>query len=564
MPHKIRELSQRRALTFDPVILLVGILTLAGLALRFWKIHYGLPDVTFANEEITCYPSLNLGGQGFNPRHFIHPNLYYYLWFFLDAIFILGSLATGHFKSTSDAWLLYKTNPTVYFVMGRSISALLGTLTIPLTYEIGRKFFGKKGGLGGAFFLTVSLVHVQWSQIAYMDAPLTFFVMLTFVFALAALETGRVRDFVLAGLFGGLSTSTKYHGAPTLLWGPLACFLCQEKSAKNLLASFWDRRVLLFFCFFIFGFTLGTPFWILDFPEFKKQFLMMCGWFRPRGQGHVGIEGDWNWGYYLFTTLPYSVGLPVLASSLLGILLLIRQISRRNFYFLSFPAAYFFIAGFTKIRQAKYVMPVFPFLCLAAGFFLVFTIEKWLARKNRSAGTALFLATLLVGLPSLTSTLRYNYLKGFPDTRQLAIEWMDAHVPPESSLLGSSNIWWHRVPRGPKMVDLDPGLIDQRLENRTSLKSLEEYRKEGFDYIVLDEWHLGLLLGEEAGNPKYQAAIERYRKFLEDLRQSARRVALFSPYRGESPPFDRENANYASRALWRIKRFGPAIEIYKL
>ena len=544
------------------IALLLAVITLLGLGLRFWKINYGLPDVTFTNEEITCYPTLNMVSQGFNPRHFIHPHLYYYIWFFFDAIFILFSLATGRFHVPYDAWILYKTNPTVYFVIGRSIAAVLGTFTIPLTYAAGKKLFDEKTGMIAAFFLAVSFIHVQWSQIAYMDVPLAFFVTLTFIFALRALETGKLSDFVWAGVFGGLATSTKYYAVPIALWGPLACFLRRDQRKENVWAAFWDKRVLVFYLVFFTAFTLGTPFWILDFPEFKRQFLMMTSWFRPRGQGHMGIEGDWNWGYYLFTTLPYSVGLPILISGLGGMLMLIRRVDPKKILFLSFPLVYFFLAGITKIRQSKYLMPMIPFLCISAAFFLVLMVESWKGkRKNKNA--ILFALVLLAAIPTLESVLRYNHLKTFTDARQQAIDWVDAHVSPESKMLVGNNTMWHRV-GGPKTFDMDPGLTDQKLLNQTTLRKFEDYRKDGFDYIVLDEWHLGLLFSEEADNPRYQEAIRRYKKFLEDLKKSAELVATFSPYREENVKFDRENAFVASRSLRKLKSHGPLIQIYKL
>ena len=448
-------------------------------------------------------------------------------------------------------------------MIGRSIAALLGTLTIPLTYLMGEKLFGKKTGILAAFFLTISLVHVQWSQIAYMDVPLTFFLTATFLFSLSALERGKSRDFIWAGLFAGLSTSTKYHGIPALLWGPLACYLSGYPESKNPLRVLQDKKMWLFLAFFFLGFSLGTPFWILDFPEFKKQFLMMAGWFRPHGGGHLGIEGDWNWGYYLITTLPYSVGLPVLIAGVAGLFVLLNRMDRSRIFFLSFPLAYFLAAGLTKIRQAKYMMPLVPFLCVTAAFFMVFMIENYFREKSKLQNLALLTTAVLIGFPSLASTLRYDRLKDFTDTRQLAIEWVDAHVPSESKVLVGNNTVWHRM-GGPQTADLDPGLTDQKLGNRSTLKSLETYRKEGFRYVVLDEWHLGLLFTEEARNPKYQEAIQRYREFLADLKKSAQLVAVFSPYREKNVPFDRENAFLASRSLWKFRRFGPVIEIYKI
>ena len=560
------DVNKRGVFSLRSPALLIGLITFVGLVIRLWKIDFGLPEVPFTNEEITSYRALNLASGDFNPHNFVHPHLYYYLSFFLDALYILGGLATRRFHNLSEAWTLYKTDPTVFYVIGRSLSALFGTLTIPLTYWVGKKAFNEKVGILGSLFLAFSLLHVQWSQIAYMDVPLTFFVVLSFLFGFLAFEKGRLWDFILCGLCGGLSASTKYQGSVTLIWGPLACFLYALRNQQNPFQALGSTKNLLFLLSFLIGFTLGTPFWILSFPEFLNHFLLNWGWIKPYGQGHTGMEGNWNWFYYLQPLTSYSVGFSVLACGIIGALFLARRTNACNLFFLSFPGLYFLIAGAAKLRQVKYLMPILPFICISAAFFLVEWVERGTAKRgSQRVLAALFWAGFLAVLPTAISTLRYNYLKMFPDTRKLASAWVDTYVSPESSVLITS-LTFYRPPAatGPQTVDLDPTLMDQRANNRSSLKSLDEYREEGFDYVVLDEWHLQLLLVEEVNNPKYQEAIKRYQKFLDDLKKSATLVAEFSPYRGEKAEYDRENVFLASRSLWKLKSLGPLVQIYKL
>lgn len=530
-------------------------LTLIGGVIRFWKINFGLPAVPFSNEEITTFMTVNFGGGDFNPHNFYHPHLYYYLSFFFDALYILFNLATGHFHQPSDAWILFKTDPTFFYVIGRSVSAILGTLTIPLTYVMGKKVFNERAGILGALFLTFSLLHVQWSQIAYMDIPLTFFVTVSFLFSFQALKDGKLRDFVLCGLFGGFSMSTKYQGVVTFLWGPLACFLCGRNQRQSLFS---------FIISFILGFTLGTPFWLLDLPEFLYHFKVLWAWIKPHGQGHTGMEGDWNWFYYLSGNASYGVGLAILTIGILGMIYLIVHPDRYRLFFLSFPVVYFLITGAAKLRQIKYLIPIVPFLCVAAGFLIVWFVEGMIFRKKERKSKIAFAVGLLAVFPSLLSSLRYDYLKMFPDTRNLANAWAITEIPAGSKVLVTAAAFLHSPSKeGFITADLDATLLDQRSGNRSSLKSLEEYRSEGFGYLVLDDWHLSLLLIEEAHNPIYRDAVERYLKFLEDLKKTGKRMIEFSPYRGK-PIYDRENIFMASRSLWKLKSLGPVIQIYKL
>src|SRR3989338_8824273 len=170
----------------------IVLLTLIGFLIRIWKIGYGLPDLNYVDEGRYVYQALNLGGGDLNPHNFVHPTLYFYLCFLGDALFILTARGFGFLQNLGEAWTLYQRDPTVFYVIARTLSAVFGTLTIPLVYVIGLKLFNKKTGGIGAFFLTFAYLHAQYSQIAVVDIALTFFITLSFVFAVLAYQTGRL------------------------------------------------------------------------------------------------------------------------------------------------------------------------------------------------------------------------------------------------------------------------------------------------------------------------------------------------------------------------------------
>lgn len=542
----------------------MALFTSLGLGLRLWKIGHGLPHFYYGDEGLVTYLSLNLGGGDLNPHHFIHPHLYYYLCFLVDLVYILGGLATGIFRVPSDAWQLYLKDPTVFYLMGRSVSVVLGTLTIPLTFSIGKKVFNGKAGLAGAFFLAFAFIHLQWSPIVYMDVPFTFFVVLAFLFAFSAMEKGELRYFILAGLVSGFAMSTKYQGLPTLLWGPLAGFLFALKKKTNPYLEILGKRTLLFFLFFILGFTAGTPYWILDFPEFKNHMIWDWVYFRTGGKGQLGLDGEWNWFYYLFRTLPPGLGLPLWAISLAGMGRLALRLDRNSLFFVSFPFLYFLISGSASIGQSKYAMPLVPFLCLAGGFFLKEILSKRMGPEKKGFSWALAALSVLVILPSFLSGVRYNYLKIFPDTREVAYAWVKEHVGSDQKILQTFFVQLPSVSGGPEIKRLDPTVFDQRRDNQSTLQSLDEYRREGFRYLILDEWHLGNILVEGARFPKYHKTVRRYQNFLKEVKERTELLASFSPVKRGVLPFDRENVEIPSRSLWKIKSTGPQLWIYRL
>lgn len=544
-------------------------MTFAGLIIRLWKMGYGLPDLNHVDEGMYVYRALNMGGGDLNPHNFVHPTLYFYLCFLGDVLFILAARWTGFLKTLGEAWDLYQRDPTIFYVIGRGVSAVFGTLTLPLVYAAGTKLFNRKVGWVSAFFLTFAYLHAQYSQIAVVDVTLTFFVMLSFLFTVLAYQSGRIRYFMWMGLFVGLSASTKYSGLTAAIFGPLAVFLSAWNRGLKPFRELTGKKTLLFFIFFGLGFTLGTPFWILGFQEFKKDLLTFIGFYKVGGTGHLGYEGEWNWFYYLADPLGYGLGLPLEIAGWAGLLYLAARISPRNLLMVVFPLCFFLLAGSLEIRAARYIIPMIPFLCLSAGALLFSIVSRCVSfgpSGTRRANLILALLSLIVVFPSLTNLLRYQYLKMVPETRTMAHRWMLENLSKEDKMLHSFWFYLRSAPKLPHSERLDPTVFRTTLRNRSSLKSLEEYRELGFKYLILDEWHIGTVLNgpKYKWRPERQEAADRYEVFLTELNRSARIRAVFSPYREEEIPFDPENVDFASRSLWKRTRLGPLIRIYEL
>ncbi|HXV28635.1 MAG TPA: glycosyltransferase family 39 protein [bacterium] len=539
-------------------------LTLISLGIRVWKLNHGLPIAHYSDEGHYIYFALNMGSGDLNPHHFFHPSLYFYFCFLADVLYGLFGFAAGFFKSPAEVWQQYLANPAPFYTLNRFVTAVMGAMTVPLVYGVGKKYFDKKTGLIASFFLGFSFLHIQYSQIANMDVPLTFFVMLAFFFAMRAFEKGNARDFLLSGLIGGFSAATKYQGFETLLWGPLACFLIALREKRNPAAGILDKRCFLFLIFFAVGFTVATPYWILDFSQFKHDFLWNWSYYKSFGKGQLGYEGDWNWLYYLNVLFSYGMGWPLAFAGLAGMGILFSRLSLNNIFLMSFPVIYFAIAGFSKIRTARYLLPLIPFLSLSAAYFTVWLMSKFLKGQHKSKLWALGMASFLIALPSLISTSQYAYIRNSPDTRNLAAEWIRTQIPSGSKVLQSAYAFLPSWPSGPEFEALDPTLLNTRVENLSSLKSLDDYRKEGFRYLILDEWHQGIVFEEGARFPRYSDAVARYHELKGELERSAQLIKTFSPYGRKHVPFDMENVEIPSRSLSQMRRPGPTAWIYKL
>lgn len=97
------------------------------------------------------------------------------------------------------------------------VGIIAGSLTVPMIWWVGRRWFGATAGLATATLAALSDVHIFYSRSALTDVLLCLWLLLAVYFAGKALAGRRWAATILAGLFTGLAWWTKYNG-----WLPLA------------------------------------------------------------------------------------------------------------------------------------------------------------------------------------------------------------------------------------------------------------------------------------------------------------------------------------------------------
>jgi 4-amino-4-deoxy-L-arabinose transferase-like glycosyltransferase len=93
----------------------------------------------------------------------------------------------------------------------RFIPALLGSLTIPLFYILGKEFFDRNAGIIAAAVLAFSQFHILYSQDARAYTTVLFFFSIALIFYMKALRTNDIRAWVLSGIFSGLAFWTHFY-----------------------------------------------------------------------------------------------------------------------------------------------------------------------------------------------------------------------------------------------------------------------------------------------------------------------------------------------------------------
>jgi uncharacterized membrane protein len=134
----------------------------------------------------------------------------------------LLSSSVNNAISLSAVWnnaLLDRLAPLHFFVLhftayfGKSEfalrlpSAIFGLLTIPLIYKTGEVLFGRKEGLFSAFLLSISFIHIYYSQEARAYSMMTFFSLLSIYYFYMSLEHNN--KYLWAGFV--ISTSLAFY-----------------------------------------------------------------------------------------------------------------------------------------------------------------------------------------------------------------------------------------------------------------------------------------------------------------------------------------------------------------
>src|SRR5262245_65175306 len=148
------------------VLLVLGVLLVGGALARIWGNDFGLPHTYHPDEGHIVNRAIRFHGGDLDPKFFNWPSLYMYL---LSAVYGAIYGLSGVVKSFSQ-------DPIPFYLIGRTLTALMGTATIAVLYVLAAEFYGATVGLLASLFLTVNLLHIRDSHYITTDVPLTFLI----------------------------------------------------------------------------------------------------------------------------------------------------------------------------------------------------------------------------------------------------------------------------------------------------------------------------------------------------------------------------------------------------
>jgi hypothetical protein len=425
------------------------------LALRLWGIRQGLPYVYNLDESDHFVPhAVAMFGHGLDPHYFANPPGFTYLLHLLLAVWFGGQGGVAH---------AYSLHPADVYLLARATSAALGTVAVWILYLLGSRLFGRAVGLLAAAIEAVAFLPVFYSHLALNDVPTLAPLTLSLLGSAGILRRGRALDYLLAGLGLGLACATKYTAGIVLL--PLIAavvlrHLHREEEPGEEKKPGEDapllRRVLsahvgavLAGASALAAFILANPFALIDFQLFHRE-LARQSTLSGEAQGKLGAPRQGGVAYYLWS-LTWGLGWAPALGSLGGALMLARADRRLGWLLVPAPLSFLLFMGFQGRYFGRWLLPIFPILCLLAAYFALSLAGSLAARRPRLRGAAIGLAVLAACGQGVIYSMHSGLVLSSPDTRNLARAWMLANVPAGSRVVVEPvlpNAWLADTPRG--------------------------------------------------------------------------------------------------------------------
>src|SRR5438552_9054781 len=191
---------------------ILAAIVMMAAAVRFWGIRFGLPHTfTRPDETIIIDVALSFLRGNLRPAFYDYPWLYMWALAALYLLYYAWGRIIGAFHSVADMVAMWPINWIPFFLIPRALSAVLGTTTVLVVYRIGRRLSGETTGVVAALFMALAFLHVRDSHFATTDVAMTFLLMQSISLLIDAHLSKRPRDFVIAGIVGGLAAATKYN-----------------------------------------------------------------------------------------------------------------------------------------------------------------------------------------------------------------------------------------------------------------------------------------------------------------------------------------------------------------
>ncbi len=394
----------------------------------FSGIGFDLPFLKVVSDEDSYVGRIvDMAEKGiWNPKWFFYPPLYFYF-VAITAIFIkFISSAFIYFIGARDVITgLLSSYPSfvLYALWGRFISALFGFLSCFLVYKIVKEEFKDELSSHLSFILmAISPPLILHSHYAKPDSMQIFLVVITFFLSLKIYKSGGILPTIFGGILTAGAFMTKYSGGiigVTVAISIILRFFEKRDSLKIFL-----RNASLCFISFIVFIPIFSPFTILDFSTFRRDFSLQAILY----QIDPLILSENAWIRQIINIKNLMGVLPTLFL-IFGLWICLKRSTTGNFNYmllLSFPLIFYMQLGLTNQWVERHFLPALPFFIIIAS--LGFSSFMALFKEKRK-DYFLIIWAILLSIQPLSGSLNYFFLFHQKDSRHLNREWVERNIP---------------------------------------------------------------------------------------------------------------------------------------
>ena len=413
---------QRRRLPIFLILLLAFSIRICGIGYDLTSSSLSLSQSVVENVVIDRTIHFFMTGNP-NPAWFNYPTLYFYILFIIYWVYFLFGLIFNIFGSTNDLIDQYLTNPTNFYLLGRTINVIFGTMTVWIAYRIGERLYSRKVGIIGAFFLALTPMPVIYSQTVRTDIPMLFLLFLSFYFCILIMQKGELRHYIFAGIIGGLAMSTKYPAAVIII--PIFIAHILNRIERGLrLRDVINKEIVIGLLLLFVGFILGTPYAILDGSTFIFHLRSMYS------QINIGLaQADENLWIKVFKDyLRGGMTLPLEILSICGVIYGLYRHKKEDILLITYSLAYYISMVQSTFHQDYYWLPLIPVLVILGVRLLTDTIQR-IHLLNRHENLAIWMTAIFIISLGTYKLICYNYARTQESTRILAKKWIEENIP---------------------------------------------------------------------------------------------------------------------------------------
>jgi hypothetical protein len=330
---------------------------------------------------------------------------------------------------------------------------------------------------------------------------------------------GKITDYIFAGFFTGIATATKYNGlaiAIAILVAHILSFISTSRNAIPWQKLPIGKKLFLGLVTIAIGFVVGNPFSVLDYSNFRNDFLYNY-FVTPVYNGETG-----NSYGKIFSILQEIIGMPSLAIFTFAFFfsLYLAFITKKNSQtkaitlLLAVALVYYYKFGSFPRLPTRFILPIVPVWLIMSGPF-------W--NKLKKYKTAITVVSIILISYNTACSLYVGKLFS-EDPRMLAQLWVQENIRENSAIESTAySPTWNKIP-GVKVKAIQAPWISGRakifqqvFKERPEILNLKDNKQRESDREL--QWYSRESLMKR--NPDYIAINSQYYgRFIEGDKSS--------------------------------------------